>query len=103
MLEFDNDAVLTQFNCLIEEVIRGRLNRSRFRPWEIEILVDMVSCNLPAASQWVNILRAYQNFVQRRLREGARVPLKLSEYLELHAGGRRFKAISGERVAGANM
>jgi hypothetical protein len=64
--------------------------------------VDMVSCNLPAASQCVNILQEYQKFVQRRFREGARVPLKLSEYLELHAGGRRFKPISRERAAGAN-
>lgn len=87
MIELDNDALLAQFNQLIDELLHGRLNRTKFRPWEIEILVDIVSCNLPMASQCVNILRQYQNAVQQRIREGAQVPLKLSEYLELRAKG----------------
>jgi hypothetical protein len=88
MIELDNDALLAQFKQLIDELLHGRLNRTKFRPWEIEILVDIVSCNLPMASQCVNILRQYQNAVQQRIREGAQVPLKLSEYLELKAKGK---------------
>jgi hypothetical protein len=83
MLDPDHDAVVTQFNRLIEELLSGNLNRSRFQPWEIDILVDMVGCSLPGANRFVNILREYQNAVQQRILEGARAPLKLSEYLGL--------------------
>jgi hypothetical protein len=83
MHEMDHDAVLMQFNRLMEELISGNLNRSSFRPWEVEILVDMVRSKLPGASRRVIMLREYQNAVQQRIREGAQVPLKLSEYLQL--------------------
>ena len=33
----DSDAVLAQFNRLIQELLRGSLNRNTFRPWEIEL------------------------------------------------------------------
>src|SRR5271166_4674757 len=102
MLEPDVAAVLTQFNRLIEELLRGSLNRTKFRPWEIEILVDVVSCDLPGGPQSLKILREYQNAVQRQIQEGARMPVKLSEYLELHARSHRFKPLNGERVAGAS-
>src|ERR1700676_1169193 len=83
MLDSDHDSVPMQFDRLIEEVLSGSLNRSRFRPWEIGILVDMVSCELPGASRCVTMLRQYQAAIQQRMREGAQVPMKLSEYLEL--------------------
>jgi hypothetical protein len=83
MHDLQHDAVLMQFNRLIEELIRGSLNRSSFQPWEVEILVDMVRCTLPGASRRVTMLREYQNAVQQRIREGAQVPPKLSEYLQL--------------------
>jgi hypothetical protein len=38
---------------------------------------------LPGASRRVTMLREYQNAVQQRIREGAQVPPKLSEYLQL--------------------
>lgn len=97
MLETNSDAVLTQFNRLIEELLSGNLNRSTFRPWEIQILVDMVSCHLPEASGRVSILRDYQKAVQRRIRDGARVPQKLSEYLELQTNCQPFKLASGKK------
>jgi hypothetical protein len=99
MLETD-DAVLTQFNRLIDELLRGNLKRSKFWPWEIEILVDMVSCDLPGTSQRVNILREYQNAVQRRIKDGARFPLKLSEYLELQGKSSRSAGARPSRRAG---
>ena len=72
-----------QFNRLIEELLSGNLKRSKFQHWEIDILVDMLGCTLPGAARSVNILRKYQKAIQQRIKEGARVPLKLSEYLEL--------------------
>ena len=40
----DSDTVLAQFNRLIGELLRGSLNRNTFRPWEIEILLDLEGC-----------------------------------------------------------
>jgi hypothetical protein len=77
----DSDAVLAQFNRLIQELLRGNMHRNTFRPWEIELLLDIESCNLREASKR-ETLRRYQKAVQRHMEKGARLPQKLSEYLE---------------------
>jgi len=77
----DSDAVLAQFNRLIQELLRGNMNRNTFRPWEIELLLDIETCQLRESSKR-DILRRYQKAVQRHMEKGARLPLKLSEYLE---------------------
>jgi hypothetical protein len=76
----DSEAVLAQFNRLIQELLRGNLNRNTFRPWEIELLLDIESCSLRDASKR-DTLRRYQKAVQRHMEKGASTPLKLSEYL----------------------
>jgi hypothetical protein len=77
----DSDAVLAQFNRLIHELLRGNMHRNTFRPWEIGLLLDIESCNLREASKR-ETLRRYQKAVQRHMDKGARLPLKLSEYLD---------------------
>ena len=77
----DSETVLAQFNRLIQELLRGNMHRNTFRPWEIELLLDIESCNLREASKR-ETLRRYQKAVQRHMEKGARLPLKLSEYLE---------------------
>src|ERR1700744_720779 len=77
----DSDAVLAQFNRLIQELLRGNMHRNTFRPWEIELLLDIESCNLRESSKR-ETLRRYQKAVQRHMEKGARLPLKLSEYRE---------------------
>ena len=77
----DSDAVLAQFNRLIQELLRGNMSRNTFRPWEIELLLDIENCNLRESSKR-ETLRRYQKAVQRHMEKGARLPLKLSEYLE---------------------
>jgi hypothetical protein len=77
----DSDAVLAQFNRLIQELLRGNMHRNTFRPWEIELLLDIESCNLRESSKR-ETLRRYQKAVQRHMDKGARLPLKMSEYLE---------------------
>ncbi len=79
--ELDPEAVLAQFNKLIQELLRGCITRNTFRPWEIEILLDIESCDLRDAARR-ETLRRYQRAVQRNIEKGARRPLKLSEYLE---------------------
>jgi hypothetical protein len=77
----DSDAVLAQFNRLISELLRGNMNRNTFRPWEIDVLLDIETCNLRDANKR-ETLRRYQKANQRFMEKGARLPLKLSEYLE---------------------
>jgi hypothetical protein len=77
----DSETVLAQFNRLIQELLRGNMQRNTFRPWEIEILLDIEGCNLREVNKR-DTLRRYQKAVQRHMEKGARLPLKLSEYLE---------------------
>ena len=77
----DSDAILAQFNRLIQELLRGNMHRNTFRPWEIEILLDIENCSLRDGNRR-DILKRYQKAVQRHMEKGARLPLKLSEYLD---------------------
>lgn len=76
----DSDAVLARFNKLVQELLRGSITRNTFRPWEIELLLDIDLCNLRDANK-KETLRRYQRSVQRQMEKGATKPMKLSEYL----------------------
>ncbi len=84
--EIDAETLLNQFNRLVQELLRGTMARNTFRPWEIEILLDIESCQLKDG-QKREIMRRYQRAVQRQMEKGAAAPMKLSEYLE----GNRLK------------
>ena len=46
----DPDVALAQVNRLINELLRGTMNRNCFRTWEIELLLEIESRNFgPAA------------------------------------------------------
>jgi hypothetical protein len=77
----DSDAVLAQFNRLVQELLRGNMRRNTFRPWEVELLLDIEGCNLRESAKR-ETLKRYQKAVQRQMEKGAPLPLKLSEYLE---------------------
>jgi hypothetical protein len=77
----DSDAVLAQFNRLMQEVLRGNMHRTTFRPWEVELLLDIESCGLRDSTRR-ETLRRYQRAVQRHMEKGGDAPLKLSEYLD---------------------
>ena len=74
------EAILSQFNRLIRELLRGQINRNTFRPWEVELLLDIEDCGLRESSKEAT-LRRYQRAVQRQMERGATAPVKLSEYL----------------------
>ena len=76
----DSEAILARFNKLVSDLLRGTMNRNTFQPWEIEILLDIESCNLKDAVGR-ETLRRYQKAVQRSMDKGAPTPLRLSEYL----------------------
>ena len=75
-----SEARLNRFNRLMQELIRGNMNRNTFQPWEIEILLDIDACQIrePVKRE---TLRRYQKAVQRAMEKGAPVPFCLSEYL----------------------
>src|ERR1700691_4884491 len=82
----DSEARLNRFNRLMQELIRGNMNRNTFQPWEIEILLDIEACQVrePVKRE---TLRRYQKAVQRAMEKGAPKPLRLSEYLSGKKGG----------------
>ncbi len=76
----DSERMLSQFNKLITELLKGTLSRNTFRPWEVDILLDIEHCNLKDGNKR-ETLRRYQKSVQRNMEKGAAKPMMLSEYL----------------------
>ena len=77
------DERIAAFDRLIDELLGPAEPRSKFQPWEIEVLLDIDSCNLPASSKRETLLRKYQQAARRRMQGGTRTPMKLSQYLDL--------------------
>jgi hypothetical protein len=75
------EGVEAQFRRLIHELATASLQRARFESWEMEILLDLESCNLAGPSR-LRILRGYEKAVLEYLERGARLPFKLSAYLD---------------------
>lgn len=73
--------MLAQFNKLMQELLRGQVSRNNFRRWEVEILLDMDSCELERRNKR-EVLKRYQKAQRRHVERGATSLLKLSEYLE---------------------
>jgi hypothetical protein len=78
------EIMLNRFNRLIGEVMEGDFRRNSFLPWELEILIDIESCQLERRRRMA-ILRQYRRAVQRQLEIGPGPPMKLSGFLEMRA------------------
>lgn len=95
MIDFapDADAILAQFNRLMQELLTGAIRRNTFRAWEIELLIDIEECDLrgPARRE---MLKRYQKAVQRYMERGGAQPFKLSEYIESQRARRERLAAS---------
>jgi hypothetical protein len=76
----DSEVVLSQFNRLIRELLRGSVNRNTFQPWEVELLLDFDTCEIRETGRR-EVLKRYQKAVQKQMEKGAPMPMKLSEYL----------------------
>jgi len=57
------------------------MRRGKFRPWEIDIILDIENCKLRGSAKRA-VLFEYQKAVQGELNQGADFPLRFSEYLE---------------------
>jgi hypothetical protein len=76
----DAEVLLARFNRLMQELLRGHLSRNCFRPWEVDLLLDIETCDLRESNKR-DTLKRYQRFVQRQMERGAPRPARLSEYL----------------------
>jgi len=97
-LIIETESRLEQFNRLMLELLRGTMSRNCFRPWEIELLLDIESCNLRDANRR-DVLKRYQKAVQRDVERGAKNLLKLSEYLERNRSRRPRNGIDHQAIA----
>lgn len=78
----ERELTLNRFKRLIGEIVRGGLGRNAFQPWEIEILLDLETCDLQSRRR-SQILRQYERAVERQMETGDGPPMKLSRFLEL--------------------
>ncbi len=74
------------------------MNRNCFRPWEIDVLLDIDGCNLRDSNRR-EILRRYQKAVQRELEKGSASLLKLSQYLNRNREKRAKSAATESQTA----
>ena len=73
---------LNRFRRLIGELMRGEMNRNTFETWEIDLLLDFETCQLPLRRR-LEVLRQYRKAVERQLESGPGPPIKLSHFLVL--------------------
>jgi hypothetical protein len=71
---------LNRFRRLIGELLRGEMNRNTFQSWEIALLLDFDTCELPSRRR-LEILRQYQKAVERQMEIGPGPPMTLSHFL----------------------
>ena len=77
----DRELMLSRFRRLIAELLRGRVSRTLFHQWEIELLIDIEKCQIDLKRRLAT-LRRYERAVTRQLESGPGPPMKLSEFLQ---------------------
>ena len=75
------ELMLNRFRRLVRDLQRGTITRNSFEPWEVDILLDIESCQLKRG-QREETLQHYQRAVERQLETGKGPPMKLSEFLK---------------------
>jgi hypothetical protein len=86
----EQELMLHRFNRLMGEIMRGAITRNAFQAWEIDVLLDLESCPLKRRGR-LEILRQYQNAVERQLDTGPGPPMKLSVFLAMRAAVREHR------------
>jgi hypothetical protein len=86
--------ILPQFNRLMTELLKGKLQRNTFKPWEIEVLLDIETCQLKDSNRR-EILRRYQRAANREYERGGKHLLRLSQYLERNRAAAAKRAVNG--------
>ena len=66
---------LNRFRRLFNELLNGEIKRNSFEPWEIDLILDFESCQLPSRRR-LDILGQYQRAVERQMASGPGPPIK---------------------------
>ena len=77
---FELERRLEYLDAIIAELAAGEFRRTTFEPWEIEVLLDIQSCQAEDVNKR-ELLRRYQRAAHRWLELGGRTVLLLSDYL----------------------
>jgi hypothetical protein len=77
-----------RFVRLMSDLKRGLQGRNTFKAWEVELLLDLESCQLQKKRR-KQLLRQYERAVDRQMDVGPGPPMKLSEYLQRRRNTRR--------------
>lgn len=80
----DLELMLNRFHRLIAELLGGKTGRNSFLPWELDILLDMETCQFERRRR-KEILRQYQRAVTKQMQRGPGPPMKLSGFLRIRA------------------
>ena len=84
----ERELMFNRFRRLITELMRGGTSRTVFQAWEVDLLVDIESCNLDRRRR-TGTLRHYLRMVERQLEQGPGPPMRLSEFLQARNRTRR--------------
>ena len=90
----ERELMLNRFIRLMGELMRGAITRNVFRPWEMDLLLDIESCPLDRRRRR-EILRQYQRAVERQLDTGRGPPMKLSVFLARRAAAQELRLEKG--------
>jgi hypothetical protein len=77
----DTEIVHAQFNRLLNELIKGTINRNTFQAWEIQLMLDIQGADFGDTPQ-KEMLKRYQKAVQRAYDKGSKMPMLLTEYIQ---------------------
>jgi len=89
----ERELMLNRFKRLIAEIMRGAVARNSFQPWEIELILDLETCELERRRR-TEILQQYQRAVERQLTYGPGPPMKLSEFLVIRTRRRAERDVA---------
>jgi len=64
-----SEALAFRFNRLVQDLLLGKLKRNCFQRWEVDILLDIESCEMGAGAKR-QALKRYQRAVTRQLSKG---------------------------------
>jgi hypothetical protein len=103
----DREAALTQFSRLMEELLSGKTQRTKFQAWEIDFLLDAINCDLSRFASAAAVLRQYEEAARSQIAELALLPMKLSVFLatecvaleKMQRAGKRRTFRANDRLA----
>lgn len=93
-----NQEEMTALHQLVRDIIGGAVRRNTFTQWELELLLDLQTCQIRKGSR-PELLRRYVRAVQQHFAQGAMAPLRLAAFLDQENQRRRSVAETSAKRA----